>query len=405
VNTENSKKGYDMFSSSRRRIAALAALVVVVGASAAAIAYGLGSDKAPVTRVVTEAAPATQPATTAQTANRSGPLTVGELAKENSPGVVEIVTSTGSSGGSSGTFPFGGNGSGSSEAEGTGFVVDTAGHIVTNEHVIQGASSVTVKFDDDSVYRATVVGSDASTDLAVLKVNAPASVLHPLSYGDSSAVAVGDVVVAIGDPYQLDDTVTSGIVSAVGREIISPNSTPIENAIQTDAAINHGNSGGPLFNLEGKVIGVTAQIQSSGGGNEGIGFAIPSSTVQSVTSQIIAGQTVKHALLGIDAETIPASLAGMLGEAPGVAVGKVETGSGADKAGLKASTGTTTVAGVQYPTGGDVITSVDGTTVATAEQLRAIVDDHQPGDVVKLEVSRDGQTRTVSATLGQRTSS
>jgi putative serine protease PepD len=397
-----------MFRSSRGRAAAVIALVVVVGASAAAIAYGLGADKAPVSRVVTAAAPATQATTAARTANTSGPLTVGEIAKDVSPGVVEVVTSSSSSGSGSGsgTFPFGGgNGGGTSEAEGTGFVVDTAGHIVTNEHVIQGESSVTVKFDDDSVYKATVVGSDPSTDLAVLKVNAPASLLHPLSYGDSNDVAVGDGVVAIGDPYQLDDSVTSGIVSAVGREIISPNNTPIENAIQTDAAINHGNSGGPLLNLDGKVIGITAQIQSSGGGNEGIGFAIPSSTVQSVTSQIIAGQTVKHALLGIDAETIPASLAGTIGDAAGVAVAKVESGSGADKAGLKASTGTTTIAGVQYPTGGDVITSLDGVKVATAEQLRAIIDEHQPGDVVKLDVSRGGQTRTLSATLGTRTSS
>jgi putative serine protease PepD len=397
-----------MFSSTRARAAAVIALVVLVGASAAAIAYGLGADKAPVTRVVTTAAATTQTSTAASTANTSGPLSVGEIAKDVSPGVVEVVTTSNSSGsGGSGTFPFGGNGSGSgaSEAEGTGFVVDTAGHIVTNEHVIQGASSVTVKFDDESVYKATVVGSDASTDLAVLKVDAPASLLHPLSYGDSNAVAVGDGVVAIGDPYQLDDSVTSGIVSAVGREIISPNSTPIENAIQTDAAINHGNSGGPLLDLDGKVIGVTAQIQSSGGGNEGIGFAIPSATVQSVTTQIINGQTVKHALLGIDAETIPASLAGTIGDAGGVAVAKVESGSGADKAGLKASTGTTTIAGVQYPTGGDVITSVDGVKVTTAEQLRAIIDEHQPGDVVKLDVSRGGQTRTVSATLGTRTSS
>ena len=396
-----------MFSSPRRRAAAVVAAVVLVGASAAAIAYGLGSDKAPVTQTVTAAAPAAQPTTRSSTANTSGPLGVGAIATAVSPGVVEVVTTTSGSNGGSGTFPFGGGGGngGSSEAEGTGFVVDTAGHIVTNEHVIQGASAVTVKFDDQSVFKATVVGSDASTDLAVLKVNAPASLLHPLTYGDSNDVKVGDGVVAIGDPYQLDDTVTSGIVSAVGREIISPNNMPIENAIQTDAAINHGNSGGVLLSLEGKVIGVTAQIQSSGGGNEGIGFAIPSQTVQSVTSQIIAGQTVKHALLGIDVDTIPASLAGTIGDAAGVAVAKVEPGSGADKAGLKASTGTTTIAGVQYPTGGDVITSIDGTKVATAQELRAIIDQHQPGDVVKLDVSHGGQTRTVSATLGTRTSS
>ncbi len=392
-----------MFSSPKRRAAALAALVVLVGATAAAVAYGLGARGATTTRIVTTQAASSPTTGTSSTANTSGPLTVGEVAKNASPGVVEVVTSSMSSGGSQ--FPYGGGNGGTSEAEGTGFVIDTAGHIVTNEHVIQGASSITIKFDDQSVYRATVVGSDASTDLAVLKVNAPASLLHPLSFGDSSVVAVGDIVVAIGDPYQLDDTVTSGIVSAVGREITSPNETPIENAIQTDAAINHGNSGGPLFNLEGKVIGVTAQIQSSGGGNEGIGFAIPSSTVQNVTSQLISGGTVKHALLGIDAVTIPASLAGTLGDAAGVAVGKVEASSGAAKAGLKAATGSTTIAGVQYPTGGDVITSIDGKDVATADQLRAIIDSHQPGDVVTLDVSQGGHSRTVSATLGARTTS
>ena len=393
-----------MFSSSRRRAAALVAVVVLVGAGAAAVAYGLGAHRASTTtQAVATTVTSTPSVTTTRTANTSGPQTIAQIAKDVSPGVVEVDVTTSSSGGGTQTVPFGGGGSGgTAEAEGTGFVVDTAGHIVTNEHVVQGASSVTVTFDDQSTYKATVVGTDESTDLAVLKVNAPASVLHPLSYGDSSSVGVGDGVVAIGDPYQLDDTVTSGIVSAVGREITSPNNMPIENAIQTDAAINHGNSGGPLLNLDGKVIGITAQIQSQGGGNEGIGFAIPSNTIQSVTSQLIATGSAKHALLGITVQTIPASLAGTIGDAAGVAVKTVESGSGASSAGLKGSTGTVTIAGVQYPTGGDVVESVDGVNVTTAQQLRAIIDAHQPGDVVKLVVVRDGQSRTVSATLGTR---
>ncbi|HUK98459.1 MAG TPA: trypsin-like peptidase domain-containing protein [Gaiellaceae bacterium] len=392
-----------MFSSSRRRAAALVAVVVLVGAGAAAVAYGLGAHQASnntqaVAPAVTSAPPVP---TTTRTANTSGPTSIAEIAKNVSPGVVEVDVTTSGSGSSQ--VPFGGGGSGgTSEAEGTGFVVDTAGHIVTNEHVIQGATSITVTFDDDSTYKATLVGKDESTDLAVLKVNAPASVLHPLTFGDSSTVGVGDGVVAIGDPYQLDDTVTSGIVSAVGREITSPNNMPIENAIQTDAAINHGNSGGPLLNLDGKVIGVTAQIQSQGGGNEGIGFAIPSNTVSMITNELISNGVAKHALLGIKVATIPASLASTIGDAAGVAVTQVESGTGAGKAGLKASTGTTTIAGVQYPTGGDVITSVDGTAVTTAQQLRAIIDTHQPGDVVKLVVVQAGQSRTVSATLGTR---
>jgi putative serine protease PepD len=386
-----------MLSTSRRRIAALVAVVVVVGVGAAAVAYGLGAHSAATPSAVTTTVVST-PTPTTSTANTSAPLAVGQIAKDASPGVVEVDVTTSAAGSGSQTFPSGGT----SEAEGTGFVIDTTGHIVTNEHVIQGASSVTVTFDDGSTYKATVVGSDASTDLAVLKVNAPASLLHPLSFGDSSKVAVGDGVVAVGDPYQLDDTVTSGIVSAVGREITSPNNMPIENAIQTDAAINHGNSGGPLFDLSGKVIGVTAQIQSQGGGNEGIGFAIPSNTVQMVTSELIQSGTAKHALLGVRVDTIPASLAGTIGDAAGVAVTQVSSGSGAANAGLKGSTGTVTIAGVQYPTGGDVITSVDGVTVTTAQQLRGIIDSHLPGDVVKLVVVHDGQSRTVSATLGTR---
>ena len=387
-----------MFSSTWRRVAALAAMVVLVGASAAAITYGIGVRHSPAAApaATTASSSAASTAGTARpTANTSGPLTIGQVAKDATPGVVEIVTS-----GSSAAQ--GAPGGGTTQAEGTGFVIDTAGHIVTNEHVVQGANSMTVTFDDQSTYRATLVGSDASTDLAVLKVNAPASLLHPLSFGDSGVMQVGDTVVAIGDPFQLADTVTSGIVSATGREITSPNNMPIENAIQTDAAINHGNSGGPLLNLDGKVVGVNSQIQSDGGGNEGIGFAIPSATVQRVTSELISTGSVKHSLLGIEARTIPASLASTLGESAGVAVAQVESGSGASAAGLKASTGTTTIAGVSYPTGGDVITSVDGTTVKTAEQVRALIDVHQPGEQVTLTVSHGGQSRTVTAKLGTR---
>ena len=371
-------------------------MVVLVGASAAAITYGIAARGTPAAAPAAPSASSTTSATVHRTANSSAPLTIGEVAKDATPGVVEIVTS-GSSTGAQGA-----PGGGTTQAEGTGFVIDTAGHIVTNEHVVQGANSMTVTFDDQSTYRATLVGSDASTDLAVLKVNAPASLLHPVSFGDSSAMQVGDTVVAIGDPFQLADTVTSGIVSATGREISSPNNTPIENAIQTDAAINHGNSGGPLLNLDGKVVGVNSQIQSDGGGNEGIGFAIPSATVQRVTSELISTGSVKHSLLGIQARTIPASLASTLGESAGVAVAQVESGSGASAAGLKASTGTTTIAGVSYPTGGDVITSVDGTAVKTAEQLRALIDAHQPGEEVTLTVSHGAQSRTVTAKLGTR---
>src|SRR5205823_6133011 len=222
---------------------------------------------------------------------------VAQIAKRATTGVVEVdatLTDTQS--------PYPGSSSESS-AEGTGFVYDTKGHIVTNQHVVDGASKVRVKLSDGSTYTATVVGTDVSTDLAVLHVDAPTSKLTPLTLGDSSAVTVGDGVVAIGNPFGLDSTVTSGIVSALDREISAPDGTPIEGAIQTDAAINHGNSGGPLLNQKGQVIGITAQIQSDSGGNDGVGFAIPSNTVRKIASTLITSGKVQHALLGVEVKT------------------------------------------------------------------------------------------------------
>lgn len=178
------------------------------------------------------------------------------------------------------------------QAEGSGFVSDRSGDIVTNAHVVQGASSIVVTFADGSKAAATIVGSDASTDLAVIHVDVAADALHPLTLADSSAVRVGDAVVAIGSPLGYTESITSGIVSAVGREIEAPNGSTIKDAIQTDAAINSGNSGGPLINASGEVIGVNAQINSSSGGSDGVGFAIPSSTVKSVVAQLLGGESL-----------------------------------------------------------------------------------------------------------------
>jgi putative serine protease PepD len=234
-----------------------------------------------------------------------------------------------------------------------------------------------VKLADGSTWKATLVGSDRSSDLAVLKIAAPASKLTPLALADSSNVEVGDGVVAIGNPFGLDGTVTSGIISAVDREIPAPDETPIEGAIQTDAAINHGNSGGPLLNLQGKVIGVTAQIQSESGGNDGVGFAIPSNTVRSIADQLISTGKAQHALLGVNVKTA----------STGVGIAQVEQGSGADAAGLKV---------------GDVITAVDGTKVTNAERLRAVIAAHAPGDRLSLTLLRSGKSSTVTVTLGSR---
>jgi putative serine protease PepD len=372
------------------------AAVGLAGAGVGATVYAAAAGG---TRTVTAAAAAPAPARVAST---SGTLTVGALYASAVQGVVEVDASSSSRSSGYG-FGFGGGGNGSSStAQGTGFVYDSDGHVVTNEHVVSGASTVKVKLHDGSTYTATVVGTDPSTDLAVLKITAPASALHPLALGDSGAVKVGDGVVAIGDPFGLDDSVTTGIVSAVGREITAPDNSPIEGAIQTDAAINHGNSGGPLLDLNGKVIGITAQIESDSGGNDGVGFAIPSNLVKQIAGRLISGGSIAHPLLGVEAATLPQAAATQLGEAAGVAVATVQPGSAAAAAGLKAATGSATVAGQQYPTGGDVITKVDGGTVATADDLRASSAKHAVGDTIELTVVRGGQTRTVKAKLGSR---
>ncbi len=335
-----------------------------VGAGAVAITHSGGSHQAATVTATTTVVQTAPSSTTVA----NGTMTVGQIAKNDSASVVEIDAAVGSSSPS----PSG------ESAEGSGFVYDAKGDIVTNAHVVDGASSLKVRFSDGSTYKAKLVGEDTSTDVAVVHVNAPASKLAPLQFADSSNVAVGDGVVAIGDPYGLDGTVTSGIVSALDREIQAPDGTPIVGAIQTDAAINHGNSGGPLLDLQGEVIGITSQIQSTSGVNDGIGFAVPSNTVRTIADELISTGKAKHALLGID----PADASN------GVKVASVESGSAADSAGLKA---------------GDVITEVDGKAV-TATQLRALIAGDQPGDKLTLTIKRGGSTKTLTATLGSRSS-
>ncbi|HXQ88800.1 MAG TPA: trypsin-like peptidase domain-containing protein, partial [Solirubrobacterales bacterium] len=229
---------------------------------------------------------------------------------------------------------------GGGQATGSGFVIDEEGHVLTNNHVIEGAGKVTVKLgDSEKTYDAEVVGTDPGTDIALLKVDAPASEFHPLRLGRSSDLEVGDPVVAIGNPFGLDRTVTSGIVSALQRNIQAPNGFSISHVIQTDAAINPGNSGGPLINAEGAVIGINAQIATGGGsnGNVGIGFAIPIDTVKDVAGQLIKDGKVEHAYLGVDIATISSDLAENF-RVPvdkGVLVQHVRDGSPAADAGLK----------------------------------------------------------------------
>jgi S1-C subfamily serine protease len=292
------------------------------------------------------------------------------------------------------------------EGVGSGFVYDDEGHIVTNYHVVEGADTVTVTFADGTQREATVVGTDASTDLAVLDVDAPASSLTPLTLAATSTVEVGETVLAIGSPYGLEGTITAGIVSALDRQIEAPDSFTISGAIQTDAAINQGNSGGPLLDTDGRVVGVNAQIESDSGGNVGLGFAIPSDTVRPVVTQLVAGDEVEHAYLGVQITDIPAAVAEELGgtDQAAAAVTSVSAGSPADDAGLQAATETETVDGESYPSGGDLITAIDGEPVGSAAELQSAIAGKQPGDAVTLTVWRDGSRRQVEVTLGSRPS-
>ncbi len=293
------------------------------------------------------------------------------------------------------------------QAQGSGFVIDKDGHVITNYHVVQGAKKVQVSFSDEEQRDATVVGSDPSTDIAVLKIQgAWARSLTPLALGNSSAVKVGDAVVAIGNPFGLERTVTAGIVSALQRHIPSPNGYQIDQVIQTDAAINHGNSGGPLLNANGDVIGVNAQIESESGGNVGIGFAIPIDTVKDVASQLIKEGKVEHAYLGIEMVPINSDVAANF-RVPvdqGVLIQHVQPGSPAAKAGLRGGTTQVVYAGTTYWLGGDVITKADAQSIETTDQLASVVTSKQPGDSLDLEVHRGQETLNVTVELGRQPS-
>ena len=355
-----------------RPFAGIAIAAVLGPAVATAVVHQTTGGTTVVNRTVTTPAAANAADTTSTT------TTVNDVYRRSARSVVEITVTTSSSGGGS-EGPFGVPQQGSGTAQGTGFVIDSNGNIVTNHHVVEGATSIKVTFADGTTADAKLVGSDATTDLAVIHVDVSSSELHPLSFGDSSALQVGDAVVAIGDPYGLENTVTAGIVSALDRTITSPNNHPIGGAIQTDAAINSGNSGGPLLDLSGRVIGVNSQIESSSGGNIGIGFAVPSNTVKSVVAQLIADGKATHPYLGVKLSDAS--------DPAGAKVSEVASGAPADKAGLQ---------------NGDVITAADGSAVTSSDQLVAALAADRPGDRLQLTVARGGSTRTVTVTLGSR---
>jgi len=337
---------------------------VTVGAVVAALAVGgLIDDDAP-SSSTSAAAPSPPTANTNSNDDDKGsaPADISELYKRVSPGVVFIQA------GQTGT--------------GSGFVLDDEGHIVTNDHVVEGSNQfqVVIGGNPDPI-PARLMGQDPSSDLAVLKVD-PGAVkggLKPLELGDSTALEPGDQTIAIGSPFGLEGTVTSGIVSSLGRTITAPNNFPIADAIQTDAAINPGNSGGPLLDGNGRVIGVNSQIKSGSGSNSGVGFAVPVSTVKFVVPQIENGGKVKRAYLGIRN--------GDTSDLSGALVGGVVAGGPAEKAGVR---------------NGDKITQIDDRRITGSDDVSAAVAAREPGEQAKVTVERGGDRRTLTVDLGTR---
>jgi len=383
-----------------RPFALLAVAALLGGGAALGGAAAVGAfDGNSSTTVVQQpsAAPSTVPAS-AGTA-----LSINQIYERSGPGVVQITSTIGSSTSSSGQFQE------SSEALGSGFVLDKEGHIVTNYHVIDGATLIEVRFSNDDTLKATLVGSDPSTDVALLKVDASARALTPLALADSDRIKVGDAVVAIGNPFGLERTVTAGIVSALQRAVKAPNGYSIDHVIQTDAPINHGNSGGPLLNTRGDVIGITSQIETggSGDGNVGIGFAVPSNTVKSVIGQLLASGKVEHAYLGVAAVEVTSDVANSfhLPVTKGLVIQTVSPGSGAAGAGLKAGNQQVVIAGESFRMGGDVIVVADGKSVSTIDELRDVVAAHKPGDKIQLKIYRGDSAKIVTVTLGRQPTS
>jgi S1-C subfamily serine protease len=296
------------------------------------------------------------------------------------------------------------------QALGSGFVIDKGGHMVTNYHVVEGAQDVQVSFSSGERLKAKVVGSDPSTDIAVLQIDAHSRALTPLTWGDSDSVQVGDSVVAIGNPFGFTRSATAGIVSALDRPLAAPdNMGTIDHAIQTDAALNHGNSGGPLLDARGEVIGVNSQISTGNTGqqgNLGIGFAIPSNAVRRVVADLIANGHVNHAFLGVSVQEITPQIAQLfhLPVKHGLLVGRVDPGTAAAKAHVRQATNQVTVAGETWPLGGDIIVEADGTPTDNAGRLRDVIVSHKPGDTIDLELYRGGAKQTIHVKLGRQPS-
>ena len=322
----------------------------------------------------------------------SNNLSLSEIFEISEPGVVRVnVQRTSSVDGVGGV--------------GSGFVFDKKGHIITNAHVVSDATKVVITFLDGRSYNAEIIGADEYTDIAVIKVNADFSLLQPVSLGDSSTLKVGEEITAIGNPFGLSGSMTSGIISQVGRLLPTENQYSIPDVIQTDAAINPGNSGGPLLNMMGGVVGINTAIQSNTGSNTGVGFAIPSQTIAKIVPTLIEKGEYKHPWIGVSGRDIDPDLAKVLKvtDAIGFLIVAVVEDSPASKAGLIGSEKTIEVEGVNYPIGGDIIVAVDGIEVRQIDDILIHLQRAKSiGDEMVLEVLRDNRTTNITIILQER---
>jgi S1-C subfamily serine protease len=347
---------------------------------------GLGASQKTVTVVQQSAAPIA-PSNASQ---QSAGLTPHQIYEKDAPGVA-FVTSTIVRQSESPFGFFRGESQQQGTATGSGFVINKDGTILTNYHVVENEVKVTVSFEHGKTVEAKVIGKDPSNDLAVLRIPTEGLTLHPLALGDSSKAQVGDPVLAIGNPFGLDRTLTTGVVSALQREITAPNGFTIGNVLQTDAPINPGNSGGPLLNAAGEVIGINSQIETggSGGGSVGIGFAVPINTAKNELAQLEKGGTVRGAYLGVSTLAIDPSLAGLnLPVKSGALVETVEAGTPAAKAGIRGGNLEAQLSGGKVAVGGDIVVNVDGKAISSAEDLSKLIASKKPGDTISVEVLR-----------------
>ena len=321
-------------------------------------------------------------------------MSLADLFAKSDDGVVQVIVRTS-------------NDTSTSRDLGSGIVYDLNGHIITNNHVVKNATKITVTFHEGYSYPATIVGTDPFADLAVIKVNADSSVLHPLILGDSSKLRIGEQVAAIGSPFGLSGSITSGIISQVGRLLETPDtaSFSIPDVIQTDTAINPGNSGGPLLDMQGKVIGINTAIQTDTGEFSGIGFAIPSNTIKKIIPILIKDRHFKHPWLGITGLSINPDLSNTL-QLPvsnGFMIQNVIKESPAGKAGLHGYTNTTTIDGTKYRVGGDIIIGIDNNQVRKLEDiLNYLQEEKSVGDKITLKILRDGHARNFDLILEER---